>query len=101
MAAAIAALAAAPAVAGQSCAVVGIADGDTLTVRCADRTLKVRLAEIDAPERGQAPSAHAPGSASPSSASGSSQRSRMAIDCYGRTAPMRRPRWLGMGSPGR
>ena len=42
------------------CLVVGIADGDTLTARCeaqADQptqTLKIRLAEIDAPEKGQA-----------------------------------------------
>jgi endonuclease YncB( thermonuclease family) len=41
-----------------TCLVVGIADGDTLTARCqADgrtETIKVRLAEIDAPESGQA-----------------------------------------------
>ena len=43
------------------CLVVGVADGDTLTVRCpsGDAThpyqqVKVRLAEIDAPESGQA-----------------------------------------------
>jgi endonuclease YncB( thermonuclease family) len=42
------------------CLVVAIADGDTLTARCdpqADQpaqTLKIRLAEIDAPEKGQA-----------------------------------------------
>jgi endonuclease YncB( thermonuclease family) len=40
------------------CTVVGITDGDTLVARCAvgerTRTLKVRLSEIDAPERGQA-----------------------------------------------
>lgn len=42
------------------CLVVGVSDGDTLTARCeaqADQpaqTIKVRLAEIDAPERGQA-----------------------------------------------
>lgn len=34
--------------------VVSIADGDTLTVLNAGRMIKVRLAEIDAPERGQA-----------------------------------------------
>lgn len=35
------------------CLVVGIADGDTLTMRCDDHTVKVRLAEIDAPEKRQ------------------------------------------------
>lgn len=42
------------------CLVVGISDGDTLTVRCPSgdaahpyQQLKVRLAEIDAPESGQ------------------------------------------------
>jgi len=33
--------------------VVGITDGDTITVLVAERTIKVRLAEIDTPERGQ------------------------------------------------
>ena len=42
------------------CVIVGISDGDTLTARCdaaADapaQTLRVRLAEVDAPERRQA-----------------------------------------------
>lgn len=42
------------------CAVVGIADGDTMTVRCEaqvevePQTLRVRLAQVDAPERRQA-----------------------------------------------
>jgi endonuclease YncB( thermonuclease family) len=39
------------------CTVVGISDGDTLVARCkagtAPATIKVRLAEIDAPERAQ------------------------------------------------
>jgi endonuclease YncB( thermonuclease family) len=35
------------------CLVVGIADGDTLTARCDDQTVKIRLAEIDAPEKAQ------------------------------------------------
>ena len=35
------------------CLVVGIADGDTLTVRCDDQTVKIRLAEVDAPEKAQ------------------------------------------------
>src|SRR5262245_34990482 len=41
------------------CAVVGITDGDTLTARCEPtgyapaQTIKVRLAEIDAPEQHQ------------------------------------------------
>lgn len=40
------------------CLVVGISDGDTLTARCGEpgayQQVKVRLAEIDAPESGQA-----------------------------------------------
>lgn len=41
------------------CLVVGISDGDTLTGRCTleggqAETVKIRLAEIDAPEKGQA-----------------------------------------------
>ena len=35
------------------CLVIGITDGDTLTARCGDKTHKVRLAQIDAPERGK------------------------------------------------
>jgi len=39
------------------CLVVAIADGDTLTVRCGDegqyQQVKIRLAEIDAPEKSQ------------------------------------------------
>lgn len=45
------------AVAATLCLVVAIADGDTLTARCGDsgayQQVKVRLAEIDAPERRQ------------------------------------------------
>lgn len=38
-----------------TCHVVGVTDGDTITVRCGtDEQMKVRLAEIDAPETGQA-----------------------------------------------
>ena len=36
-----------------TCLVVGIADGDTLTAKCPDSTIKIRLAEIDAPEKKQ------------------------------------------------
>jgi endonuclease YncB( thermonuclease family) len=35
------------------CLIVGVADGDTLTARCDDQTVKIRLAEIDAPEKAQ------------------------------------------------
>lgn len=34
--------------------VVAVADGDTLTVRTSNETVKVRLVHIDAPESGQA-----------------------------------------------
>ena len=39
-----------------SCLVVAVADGDTLTVRCPapQGTLRVRLADVDAPEKAQA-----------------------------------------------
>lgn len=36
------------------CLIVGISDGDTLTARCDTETVKIRLAEIDAPEKKQA-----------------------------------------------
>lgn len=35
------------------CAVVGVSDGDTLTALCDGEQIKVRLAEIDAPEKRQ------------------------------------------------
>lgn len=45
-----------PVIAGMfACLVVGIADGDTINVRCGQEpTARVRLAEIDAPESHQA-----------------------------------------------
>jgi micrococcal nuclease len=45
----------APAVAGECPRpqVLRVHDGDTVSLRCAQRTMKLRLAEIDAPELGQ------------------------------------------------
>lgn len=36
-----------------TCLIIGISDGDTLTARCSDTNMKIRLAEIDAPEKKQ------------------------------------------------
>lgn len=72
-------LASAVASAGESCLVVGISDGDTLTARCgassAYREVKVRLAEIDAPEKRQA--------------FGQRSRASLAAMCFGRIAVLR------------
>lgn len=35
------------------CLIVGVTDGDTVTARCGDKAVKVRLAGIDAPEESQ------------------------------------------------
>lgn len=43
-----------PAAADPTCKVVGVSDGDTITALCQDNErLKIRLAEIDAPEKAQ------------------------------------------------
>lgn len=62
----------APALAGQSCFIIGVADGDTLSAHCLERGLKVRVAEIDAPERNQA--------------FGTRAWLRLAVLCFGRIA---------------
>jgi endonuclease YncB( thermonuclease family) len=57
------------------CLVVGISDGDTLKARCDDHTLSVRLADVDAPEKGQA--------------FGNRSRQALAALCFRRPAELR------------
>lgn len=65
-----------------ACLVVGVSDGDTLTARCTDADdapsptlVKLRLAEIDAPEKAQP--------------FGARSRAHLATLCFGRTAQIR------------
>jgi endonuclease YncB( thermonuclease family) len=62
-----------------ACIVIGIADGDTLTARCdmpeGKANITVRVAEIDAPEKGQA--------------WGSRSRQHLAAVCHERPAVVR------------
>ncbi|MDR2710046.1 MAG: thermonuclease family protein [Burkholderiales bacterium] len=63
--------------AAASCKVVGIADGDTLLVRCEKKRMeRVRLAEIDAPEIGQA--------------FGRRAKESLSAMCYGKQATLKR-----------
>ena len=64
-----------------ACLIVGVSDGDTLTARCdptsnaTAQTLKVRLAEIDAPEKAQP--------------FGARSKAHLASLCFGRAAQVR------------
>jgi micrococcal nuclease len=67
------------------CLVVGISDGDTLTARCNDQTLKIRLAEIDAPEKAQPFGARSKQSLSALCFQKQAEIRSQATDRYGRT----------------
>lgn len=79
---AFALLAAAPAYAHQ---VIGIADGDTLTLLVDRRPLKIRLANIDAPEKAQAFGQRSKESLSDLCWGEDAQYQTQDIDRYGRT----------------
>lgn len=74
-----------------ACLVVGVSDGDTLTARCdrtADgtaQTLKVRLAEIDAPEKAQPFGARSKAHLASLCFGRAAQLHAQALDRYGRT----------------
>jgi endonuclease YncB( thermonuclease family) len=76
-----------PALAMLLCFVVGVADGDTLTARCAaadgDVTLQVRLAELDASEKGQA--------------FGRRSKEHLATLCFGKSAVVTPTTWIATG----
>jgi endonuclease YncB( thermonuclease family) len=69
-----------------SCKVVGIADGDTLTALCPGKErIKVRLAEIDAPEKAQPFGVRSRQSLSDLCFGTKANIRRTGIDTYGRT----------------
>jgi endonuclease YncB( thermonuclease family) len=69
-----------------SCKVVGIADGDTLTALCPGKErIKVRLAEIDAPEKAQPYGTQSRHSLSELCFHSTARIHRTGIDTYGRT----------------
>lgn len=65
--------------------VIGISDGDTLTVLHDQQQIKVRLAEIDAPEKAQAFGAKAKQSLSDMCFGKTAEIATQAKDRYGRT----------------
>lgn len=73
----------------QTCLVVGISDGDTLTARCGApgeyQQVKVRLAEIDAPEKKQPFGQRSKESLSDLCFQAMATIKRQTIDRYGRT----------------
>ena len=71
------------------CSIIGVSDGDTLTARCAvhgaSQTIRVRLAEIDAPEKAQPYGARSKQSLSSLCFHKSAQVRPVSLDRYGRT----------------
>ncbi len=65
--------------------VVGVTDGDTITILVAERTIKVRLAEIDTPERGQPWASRAKQALSDKVYRGQAEVRIVDTDRYGRT----------------
>lgn len=78
--------AASPAAADLPCKVVGVADGDTITALChGNEQVKVRLAEIDAPEKAQPFGAKSKQSLSDLCFGKAAQIAEQDRDRYGRT----------------
>lgn len=72
--------------ASDTCLVIGVTDGDTLTALCSEhRQIKVRLAEIDAPEKRQPFGYQSKQSLSSICYGKSAEITQTATDRYGRT----------------
>lgn len=69
----------------QTCQVQSVHDGDTLTARCDGKTIKVRLTEIDAPERTQPYSRMSTNSLKQMCLGVNAEIRSAGIDRYGRT----------------